>query len=105
MNITINALTKLRQGPQLYRLRKCFAAVQFDEAEKGRIVFLPKGAKLRVIGESCLNGGLEVVCGRQSYHMFKVDLLGPWTVPMESMSAVSNGIAPVRAAVAVGACA
>src|SRR5579872_5849090 len=56
------------QGLQLYRLRKCFVAVQFDRAEKGRIVFLPEGAELFVVGSSRLAGCLEVLCGRQRYN-------------------------------------
>lgn len=93
------------QDSQVYRLRKCFAAVQFDAEAKGRIVFLPQGAQVCVVGSSRLGGCLEVLCGRQRYSMFKVDLWGPWSDPMESKPAKSHRIDSGRAAVAVGACA
>jgi len=110
MRITVNALTALRQGPQQYRLRKCLSVVQFDQTAKGRIVFLPEGTELRVVGPSRLSGCLEVPRGHQLYNIFKVDLLGPRSAPVESKPAPVeakseefNGIDLVR--VAVGACA
>ena len=103
MNITVNALTALTQGPQLYRLRKCFAAVQFDQTAKGRIVFLPQGTDLSVVGSSHLSGCLEVLCRRQSYHMFEADLWGPWVAPIESKSRDRRPVAPPPAAMTLGA--
>ena len=105
MKTTVNALTALRQDPQPYRLRRRFSVVQFDQTGKGRFVFLPEGTELCVVGPSRLSGCLEVLCGHQRYNIFKVDLLGPWSAPVEPKSAASNRIDPVRAAVAVGACA
>jgi hypothetical protein len=98
------------QAQQWYRLRKCLAAVQFDRAQRGRIVFLPEGAELCVMGSSRLVGCLEVLCGRQRYSLFQVDLLGPWSTPVvsdaaESRPADSNRIDLGRTAIAVGACA
>ncbi|MGP0073956.1 MAG: hypothetical protein ACLPWF_18740 [Bryobacteraceae bacterium] len=109
MKITINTLTMVmpeeneEPAPPRYRLRKCLAAVQFDPPEKGRIVLLPEGTELCVVGTSRLSACLEVRCGRQRYHMFKVDLWGPWSAPVESSSAESNPIDSRRATVAVGA--
>jgi hypothetical protein len=80
---------------RVYRIRKSFAAVHFDPAGKGRIVFLPEGAELRVIGSSCLCECFEVLCENRHYNIFKVDLLGPW----------SSRIEPIRAMAAARACA
>jgi len=69
----------------VYRIRKSFAAVHFEQTEKGRIVFLPEGAKLSLIGSSsCLREGFEVMHEGQLYNIFKADLLGPWSTPIES---------------------
>ena len=56
---------------RVYRLRKSFAAVHFDQAGKGRIVFLQEGAELRVIGHSCLSECFEVMCDNRLYNIFK----------------------------------
>lgn len=89
-------------GAQVYRLRKCFAAVRFGAEGTGRIVFLAKGAELRVVGSSHVNGCLEVLCGHQRYHMFKIDLWGPH---VESKSPQPSRMQSARDAVAVGVCA
>jgi hypothetical protein len=78
---------------QVFRLGKSFAAVHFEPAGRGRIVFLPEGAELRVVGYSCVSDCFEVVCENRNYHIFKVDLLGPW----------SSRIEPIRAVNAAGA--
>lgn len=79
----------------VYRLRKPFAAVHFDQADgKGRIVLLPEGAELRVTGPSSLRECFEVEFEDRFYSIFKVDLLGPR----------SSRIQPLRA-MAVRACA
>jgi|HubBroStandDraft_6_1064221.scaffolds.fasta_scaffold56344_2 hypothetical protein len=88
-SITIfrSARAEKRQVPamRVYRISKSFAAVHFEQTGKGRIVFLPQGAKLSVVGSSsCLCEGLEVMYERQFYNIFKADLLGPWCNPMES---------------------
>jgi hypothetical protein len=63
-----------------YRIRTSFVAVRFDEAGKGRIVFLPHGATLRFIRlSSRLPGGLEVMFDNRIYNVFEVDLLGRCT--------------------------
>jgi hypothetical protein len=67
-----------------YRLRKSFAAVHFEEAGKGRIVFLPDGALVRVVGPSCMAECFEVMFEDRLYNMFKVDLLGIWASPTRS---------------------
>jgi hypothetical protein len=66
-----------------YRLGKSLAAVCFDPAGKGRIVFLPQGAVLRVIGPSRLCECFEVLHDTQLYSVFKIDLLGPWSRPIQ----------------------
>lgn len=59
-----------------YRTKTPFAAVHFDQAAKGRIVFLPKGAILRIIGPSpFLGGGFEVTFKKRSYNIFEIDLI------------------------------
>jgi hypothetical protein len=70
---------------RVYRLRKCFAVVEFDLEAKGRIVFLPEGAELRMVGPSSrLCKGFEVVCKNQLYNIFQADLLGPWSMPVKN---------------------
>jgi hypothetical protein len=71
---------------------KSFAVVQFDLAAKGRIVFLPEGAELSIVGCSRLPGCFEVVCKNQRFNIFEADLFGPWSTPIKN-----NGIKPVRA--------
>jgi len=79
----------------VYRLGKSLAAVHFDQADgKGRIVFLPEDAELRVTGPSSLCECFEVEFEDRFYNIFKVDLLGPR----------SSRIKPLRA-MAVRACA
>jgi hypothetical protein len=74
---------------RVYRLRKSFAAVHFDQAGKGRIVFLPKDAELRVVGSSSLCECFEVVCENRFYNIFKVDLPGPWSSRIEPIPALA----------------
>lgn len=58
-----------------YRAKTSFVAVHFDQAGKGRIDLLPKGAELRVIGpSSCLREGCEVLFERRIYNVFEIDL-------------------------------
>jgi len=93
------SIDKSAPAVQVYRIRKAFAVVQFDLAAKGRIVFLPDGAELRIIGPSCLSQCFEVVCNNQRYNIFQVDLLGPWSTP------IKNGRSGAMRARAIGACA
>ncbi len=88
-SITIfrSARAEKREVPatRVYRISKSFAAVHFEQTGKGRIVFLPAGAKLSVVGSSsCLCEGFEVMYDRQLYNIFKADLLGPCCNPMKS---------------------
>jgi hypothetical protein len=71
------------RATRMYRLGKSFAAVHFEPAGKGRIVFLPVGAEVHVIGPSCLCECFEVMFETQLYNIFKVDLLGPWSTLIE----------------------
>jgi hypothetical protein len=72
------------QAPRVYRIEKPLAAVHFDLAAKGQIVFLPKGAELHVVGPSCLAGCFEVLCEERIYNTFKADLLGAWSSPIKA---------------------
>jgi len=61
---------------QAYRTKKSFAAVHFDPAGKGEVVFLPEGVMFRIIGSSsCLRDGFEIMFEEQVYNIFKVDLV------------------------------
>jgi hypothetical protein len=96
------APTELSEAPgtPVFRLRKSFAAVHFDLTGRGRIVFLPEGAELRVAGASSLCGCLEVAHGNRRYNMFQVDLMGPFSTPIKS-----TPIKPIRTLAAAEACA
>jgi hypothetical protein len=87
------------EAPRVYRLRKSFAAVHFDPSGEGRIVFLPEGAVLNVIGSSRLAQCCEILHENQLYNMFEADLLGPW-----SMRVKKRSVRPILAGV-VAACA
>lgn len=109
-SITIfrNARAEKRDVPasQVYRINKSFAAVHFEQTGKGRIVFLPRGAKLSVVGaSSCLCEGFEVMYERQLFSIFKADLLGPWSNPIESNPIESIRRETLQAIPVVGACA
>lgn len=91
---------------QAYRTRKSFAVVHFEPAveavHKGRIVFLPEGAELHVVGSSCLGECFEVLCEKQLYNIFKADLLGVWSTPIRTRPLRTN---TVQSMAAIGACA
>jgi len=62
--------------PRAYQTKTSFVAVHFDQRGQGRIVFLPCGAMLGVVGpSSCLPDGFEVMFDRQFYNVFEADLL------------------------------
>ena len=88
-----------RPNARAYRLRKSFAAVHFEAAGKGRIIFLPEGAEVRVVGPSSLAKCCEIMFENRLYNMFKADLLGIWASPTKS-----SPLQPAKA-LAVGACA
>ena len=88
------------QAPNSYRIRRCFAAVQFDLAGRGRIVSLPEGAELHLIGPSCLRECFEVTHGTGHYNVFKVDLLGPWSTVIKT-----SRVKRIRTLAALEACA
>jgi hypothetical protein len=91
---------------RLYRIRKSFAVVHLEQTAKGRIVFLPEGGELRVVGLSpCLREGFEVLYERRLYSIFKEDLLGPWSNPIESTQMEESKSGAIRAIPAMGACA
>jgi hypothetical protein len=88
-----------------YRLRKSFAAVHFEPAGKGQIVFLPEGAVVRVVGPSRLGEFCEVRLENQLYNIFRVDLLGPWSTLIKPSPIQPRRLKPIRALAAMGACA
>jgi hypothetical protein len=91
---------------RVYRISKCFAAVHFEETGKGRIVFLPRGAKLSVVGaSSCLCEGFEVMYEKQFYNIFNADLLGPWSTPIEPSPIEFSRRETLQPMPTVGACA
>jgi hypothetical protein len=58
-----------------YLTKTSFVAVHFDQAGKGRIVFLPYGATLQVIEPSlCLREGFSVMFEGEVYNVFAIDL-------------------------------
>jgi len=100
--ILCGAPTETIEAPAtpMYRLRKSFAAVQFDPVGNGRIVFLPEGAELRVVGPSRMSGCFEVMHESRLYNMFKIDLLGAWSTPIRPPASKA-----FRAVTAARACA
>jgi hypothetical protein len=81
-------------GParRAYRTKTPFAAVHFDQAGKGQIVFLLEGAMLRVIGpSSCLRRGFEVTYERRAYNIFEIDLVARSTLICEPISSERTG--------------
>jgi hypothetical protein len=79
---------------QAYRTKESFVAVHFNPAGKGEIGFLPKGAMLRITGQSsCLGKGFEVVCEEQIYSIFTVDLLARCSLASEPTRAKGRSVA------------
>jgi|SRR5579872_2481452 len=76
---------------RVYRLKKEFMAVQFERSGKGKIVLLPKGAKLEIVGFSCLSECFEVVWRSLRCSVFEVDLLGPWASPVAACRPAAEG--------------
>jgi|ERR1700733_8823053 hypothetical protein len=71
-----------------YLTKTSFVAVHFDEAGKGRIVFLPEGVMLCVVGPSpFLPEGFEVKAGRRIYHVFEMDLMARSSLIFEPIRA------------------
>jgi hypothetical protein len=103
------------QAPRVYRIGKSFATVDFDVSAKGRIVFLPEGSELCIVGASRLAGCFEVLCQERLYNIFKADLMGPSCAlvkrnviklaPLKPASITASPIEPARAFPAVGVCA
>ena len=70
---------------RVYRLKKQFMAVHFDRGGNRQIALLPEGSELEVVRISCLPDCLEVRCEGRRYSVFEVDLLGPWSKPVEAI--------------------
>jgi hypothetical protein len=78
----------------MYRTKTSFVAVHFDQAGKGRIVFLPEGAMLRIVGpSSCLREAFEVMFEKELYNVFEIDLVARSTLISEPIRAKSRVIA------------
>jgi hypothetical protein len=71
---------------RVYRLKKQFMAVHFDRGGNGQIALLPKGVELEVVGISRLPDCIEVRCEGRRYSVFEVDLLGPWSKPVDPIA-------------------
>jgi hypothetical protein len=71
-----------------------------DQAGKGRIVFPPERATLRVFGPSaCLREGFEVMFENELYHEFEIDLVARSTRIDEPIRVPSVPPSPVCASV------
>ena len=88
------------QATRVYKIRKSMAAVQFDQAAKGHIVFLPEGAELCVVGSSRMADFVEVICEERLYNIFEADLSGIWSAPIKS-----RRVKAIRSLSSAGACA
>ncbi len=79
---------------QTYRAKTSFVAVHFDQAGKGRIVFLPETAVVRVMApSSCLREACEVIFESELYNVFEIDLVTRSTLICEPIRAKSRAIA------------
>lgn len=76
-----------------YRTVKPLTSIQFDEAGKGRFVFLAENVVLCVLGASSLTGCVEVACEEQSYHVFNTDLLSRSTLIVEPIRSMKRAMA------------
>ena len=82
------------RAKRAYRTKTSFVAVHFDEAGRGRIVFLPFGAMFHVIRRSpCLPAGLEVVFEHRHYNVFEIDVLMRSTPICEPIRAKRQAVA------------
>lgn len=85
---------RMAPAPRAYQTKTSVVAVYFDQEGKGRIVFLPYGATLRVVGpSSCLPEGLEVGFDMQLYNVFETDLLERSTPICESIPTRATAMA------------
>lgn len=79
---------------QTYRTKTSFVAVHFDQAGKGRIVFLPETAVVRVIGpSSCLREACEVLFENKLHNVFEIDLIARSTLVCAPITARTLAIA------------
>jgi hypothetical protein len=96
-NILLSAVTREESkapAGRTYRTKTSFVAVHFDQAGKGRIVFLPERAMLRVIGpSSCLREAFEVRFENELYNVFEIDLVARSILICEPIRAKSLAIA------------
>ena len=89
-----NSLESAAPVTRAYLTNTSFVGVHFDEAARGRITFLPKGGKLRVVGpSSCLPEGFEVTFEKRIYHVFKIDLMTRSTLVFETVKAKRRAMA------------
>ena len=95
--VLLSGVTRDEKKPsagQTYRTNTSFVAVHFDQAGKGRIVFLPETAVVRVIGpSSCLREACEVIFENEPYNVFEIDLIARSTLICAPVTARSLAIA------------
>ncbi len=96
-NILLCAVTRDESdapATRTYRTNTSFVAVHFDQAGKGRIVFLPTGAMLRIVGpSSCLREAFEVMFENELYNVFEIDLVARSSLIHEPIRAKGRAIA------------
>jgi hypothetical protein len=95
--VLLSGVTRDEKKPlaaQTYRTKTSFVAVHFDQAGKGRIVFLPDTAVVRVMGpSSCLREACEVTFENELYNVFEIDLMARSTLICEPIRDRSRAIA------------
>jgi len=93
----LSAATRTKSAAPLtrgYVTSTSFVAVHFDEAGKGQMITLPKGATLRLVGpSSCLREGFEVTFEKQIYHVFEIDLMARSALIFERIGTKRRAIA------------
>jgi len=94
--VLLSGVTRDEKKPlagQTYRTNTSFVAVHFDQAGKGRIVFLSEGGMVRVMGpSSCLREACEVMFRNELYNVFEIDLVARSTLICEPTRTKSPAI-------------
>jgi hypothetical protein len=90
----VSSQKKAGSASRAYQTKTSFVAVHFDEAGKGRIVFLPGGSMLRVVGPSSyLFAGFEVIFDKRIHHVFEIDLITRSNLIFETVKAKRRAMA------------
>jgi hypothetical protein len=92
-----NSGENIPSATRAYLTNTSFVAVHFNEAGKGRIMFLEKGSMLRIVGpSSCLREGFEVTFERRIHHVFEIDLMTRCTLIFETVKGKRRAMAALR---------